>query len=262
MSPWPPSTKAETDSTETPASWARNVRKRGGIEYSGHAHDAVLWEAADLEGALDHGVERVGDDKQDAVWGQSGCFGDDGGHDSHVREQQIVPAHPRAPGDAGGDDDDVGTGCLLVAVCPDHRGVGTQDGAGLQHVERLALREALDDVYQNHVGGAAVVDALCGGGADVASSDHGYFGSHVVFLFAAVHAIARAGDTSGITAPAHILISRLRSGQDFAVGGRLIACETEPVPGVCTPLRCGCESARSAAGASGVRSDPCPKPAR
>src|SRR5208282_2295010 len=39
----------------------------GGVEYSGHSNDALARKAAELVGGLRHGVERIGDDDEDAV---------------------------------------------------------------------------------------------------------------------------------------------------------------------------------------------------
>ena len=53
-------------------------------------------------------------------------------------------------------------------MLPVIRGVGAYDGAGFQHIQGLTLGQVFDDVDQHHVGVARFVDALGGGGADVA----------------------------------------------------------------------------------------------
>ncbi len=49
----------------------------------------------------------------------------------------------------------------------------TDDGRRLGEVEALALRQALDDVHQDHVGQAGLRDALGGRGAHIAGADDG-----------------------------------------------------------------------------------------
>jgi hypothetical protein len=44
----------------------------------------------------------------------------------------------------------------------------------------LALGQVLDDVYQDHVGVAQLVDPLGGRGSNVSGSYYGYFASHLV----------------------------------------------------------------------------------
>ena len=106
-------------------------------------------------------------------------FANDAADDSHVGEEKIVAAHAGTAGYAGGDDNEVGAGGLFVAVGAGDQGVGADDGAGLEHVEGLALGKVFDDVDEDDVGVAEFVDALGGGGADVAGAYDGYFLSHV-----------------------------------------------------------------------------------
>ncbi len=48
-----------------------------------------------------------------------------------------------------------------------------EDGRSLGQVERLALRQALHDVDEHHIGQASLRDALRSGRADVAGADDG-----------------------------------------------------------------------------------------
>ena len=73
----------------------------------------------------------------------------------------------------GGHDDDVGAGRVGVVVRPAHAHVVADDRRGLGEVERLALRQALDDVDEHDVGEPGLRDALGGGGADVPCADDG-----------------------------------------------------------------------------------------
>ena len=96
---------------------------------------------------------------------------DDGLHDAGVLRQQVVAAHARLARQAGGDDDHVGPGRLVVVVRPDDPRVVADDRRGLGEVEALALGQALDDVHEDHVGETRLGDALRGGGADVPGAD-------------------------------------------------------------------------------------------
>ena len=72
-------------------------------------------------------------------------------HDLVVGVQQIVAAHAGFAGDAGGDDDDVGVGRVLIVVGASDVGVALFDGHGFEQVEALALRHTLDDVDEDDV---------------------------------------------------------------------------------------------------------------
>ena len=67
VSPWPPSTKAVTFSTETRSSWAMKVRKRAESSTPGHPDHSLVGEPRLLPRQLRHGVERVGDQDQDGT---------------------------------------------------------------------------------------------------------------------------------------------------------------------------------------------------
>ena len=94
---------------------------------------------------------------------------------------------PGLRGETRGDDDDVGAGGLVVAVRPDHVRLVADHRAGLVQVERLALRQALDDVHEHHVGVVALCKPLCGGGADVAGADYSDLPSHRTTPFLSLH---------------------------------------------------------------------------
>ena len=72
-------------------------------------------------------------------------------HHLEVDAEQIVAAHARLAGDAGGDDDDVGAGDVGIIVGALELRVEAFDRAALREIERLALRHALDDVEQDDV---------------------------------------------------------------------------------------------------------------
>ena len=98
---------------------------------------------------------------------------DDGADDPGVLGQQVVAAHARLAGQAGGDHDDVRAGRVGVVVRAGDPGVVADDRGGLGQVEALALRQPLDDVDQDDVGEAGLGDALRGRRADVAGTDDG-----------------------------------------------------------------------------------------
>ena len=88
----------------------------GAIQHAGHADDAVLAELGDPEGGLRHGVERIGDDDDDAVGRVLGNLLGGGPDDFVVGHQQIVAAHAGLAGKPGGDDGDIGIRGGLVIV--------------------------------------------------------------------------------------------------------------------------------------------------
>ena len=95
-----------------------------------------------------------------------------------VGVEEVVAAHPRLAGDAGGDDDDVGPGGVLVVVRPEDARVGALDRRRLHDVEALALGHALDDVDEDDVGQLAVGDPLRQRRPHVPGPDHGDFPVH------------------------------------------------------------------------------------
>src|SRR5208283_1699433 len=99
----------------------------GGIEYTGHADDALTRKAADFVGGLGHGVERVRDDYEDAVRRVVHDLADHVGHN-------------------------VGVGGVGIVVGTDDRRIAFLDRHGLQQVETFALRDAFNDVDENDIG--------------------------------------------------------------------------------------------------------------
>src|SRR5207237_1505501 len=97
--------------------------------------------------------------------------------DLGVLEQQVIARHAGLAREPGRDDDDVRARRLLVAVAAHQRRVVPVDGPGLGEVERLALRDTLDDVHQHDVTQLLLHRVLGDGGADVASAHHGDLGT-------------------------------------------------------------------------------------
>ena len=65
---------------------------------------------------LRHGVERVGDDDEDAVRRMLHHLADYVAHDFEVGVQKVIAAHSRLAWNSRGDDDNVGLGCVGVVV--------------------------------------------------------------------------------------------------------------------------------------------------
>ena len=144
VSPWPPSTKAVTSSTETLNSSARKWRKRALVEHAGHADDHVVRQAGEFAQRPDHRVERVGDADDEGVRAR-GCLMPS---PTAFITLRLMPSRssrlmPGLRGDAGGDDADVGAGDVGIVVGALELRVEAVDRAGLGEVERLALRARL-----------------------------------------------------------------------------------------------------------------------
>src|SRR5262249_25583314 len=97
-----------------------------------------------------------------------------GADDRLVRGDEIVTAHAGRAGAPGGDDDDVRSRSLLVAVRPDDRRLEAEHGACLIEVERLPLGQVVDDVDEDDVGVVAACKLLRDRGAHVPCADHGH----------------------------------------------------------------------------------------
>jgi hypothetical protein len=110
------------------------------IQDAGHADDLVLREPGHLLHQGDHGVERVRDDDDErlrrVLLERLGDRLDDLGVDA----DEVVAAHARLAGDAGGHDADIGTAQVGVVVAALDLDVEALDGPGGRQVERLALR--------------------------------------------------------------------------------------------------------------------------
>src|SRR5262249_39113825 len=87
-----------------------------GIEHPGHADHAIAGELAELVRRLGHGVERVGNDDEDAVGRVDHHLGDHVLHDLEIGVEQVVAAHARLARDAGGDHHNVRVGRVGVVV--------------------------------------------------------------------------------------------------------------------------------------------------
>jgi hypothetical protein len=146
----------------------------GGVEDAGHADDALLGELRLLVHDVAHGIQRVADADEHGVRGAAGDLAGDAADDLAVDLDELVARGELAGDgvllarDAGGDDDDVGVGGLVVAVGADELEVEAHDRRRLGEVEGLALRKARDDVDEDDVPEVLLGGPVGGGRPDVA----------------------------------------------------------------------------------------------
>jgi hypothetical protein len=102
----------------------------------------------------------------------------DGVHNAGVDLQQVVTTHPRFARGAGGHDDAVRARNVLYLGRSDYAYVDAEDRRRLQHVERLPLRQAVDNVVEDDIAEAAQKAQMGTGGADITGADERDFFSH------------------------------------------------------------------------------------
>ena len=97
----------------------------------------------------------------------------DGPHDPGVGGQKIVAAHARLAGNAGRDHHDVAAGRVVVVGRAGDAGVKTHDRAGLEKIERLALGHVLGlgNIQEHDVAQFGSRTPMRGGRPDVACPD-------------------------------------------------------------------------------------------
>ena len=171
VSPWPPSTKAETSSTETFISSARKWRKRALSSTPAMPMTLLCgrpqnWRSAQtiassgLVMQIDERVRRIG---LDALA--------DRRHHFQIDAEKIVAAHAGLARHAGGDDHDIGAFDVGIGIRALELGVEAFDRTGLREVERLALRQAFDDVEEHDVAQLFEADQMRERAADLAAAD-------------------------------------------------------------------------------------------
>jgi hypothetical protein len=106
------------------------------IEHSGHPDDALARKSAHFVGGLGHGVERVGNDDEDAIGRHLYDLAHHIFHDVVVGIEQVVAAHARLARDAGGNHHDVGICRIGIVVRADHIGIPLLDRHGLSPAAR------------------------------------------------------------------------------------------------------------------------------
>ena len=166
-------------STETSSGLGQKRPVAGGVEHAGHAQHPLAGEAAGLHRDVAHHVEGIGDDHDDGLRRDPGDLLRHRAHDAGVGLDQVVPAHPRLPGDPGRNDEHVRASGLVVAVAADDPGVEALDGSRLPLVEPLALRHAVHDVHHDHGPGEIFFgQPLRRSRSDVSRPDHRNFSQH------------------------------------------------------------------------------------
>jgi len=99
-------------------------------------------------------------------------------HDLHVRGEQVVPAHPRLPGDAGRHDNDVRVRRIRVTVRPDDPGIVALNGGRFRQIEGLALRNPLHDIDEADIAQRLLRETLGRRGTHIPGADHRNFFLH------------------------------------------------------------------------------------
>ena len=134
------------------------------------------------EGGLRHGVERVGDDDEDASRATAAttfCTTSDMILKLVCsRSSRLMPGLRGMPA-VMTTMSELARGRVVVGAGDVH--VALLDGHGFEQVERLALRHAFDDVDQHDVGQFLGRDPVCGSGAHVAGAYDADFLPHVDF---------------------------------------------------------------------------------
>jgi hypothetical protein len=116
------------------------------IEHAGHAHDHVVGQTRKFAQRPHHRIQRIGDADHERIRRVRLDALADRLHHFEVDAEQIIAAHAGLAGDAGRDDDHVGTRDVGIVIGALERGIEAFDGAALGEIERLALRHAFDDV--------------------------------------------------------------------------------------------------------------------
>ena len=121
------------------------------IEDAGHADHHMVWKAGKFAQGPYHRVERVGDADDKCVW-RVGCDAfTDRLHHLQVDAKQIVAAHARLARDASGDDDDVSACDIGIIIGARDCGVEAFNRTALRQIQRLALRNAFNNVEKDDV---------------------------------------------------------------------------------------------------------------
>ena len=141
------------------------------VQNAGHADDLAVGQARGVAQDLNHGVQRVGDADDEGVGRVLLDARTHGLHDRGVDADQVVAAHARLAGDAGGDDADIGATDGGVAVRALHVGIKAFDGARFSDVQGLALGNAVDDVEKHYVAQFLEADQMGQRAPDVTGAD-------------------------------------------------------------------------------------------
>ena len=84
------------------------MTEAGRVEDTGHADDLVVGQPAGVAQHHDHGIQGIGNADDEGLGAVLLDALADGLHDLGIDADQVVAAHARLAGDAGGNDDHVG----------------------------------------------------------------------------------------------------------------------------------------------------------
>ncbi len=121
------------------------------VEDARHADHALLGQAGPLLHERHHGVERVGEDDHERGRRIGLDVVGDRAHDLRVDAEEIVPAHAGLARHPGRHDADVGAADVGVVIRTPEVDVVALDRPRLEEIERLPLRQPLDDVEEDDV---------------------------------------------------------------------------------------------------------------
>ena len=153
------------------------------VEHAGHPDHALSRKFGQTIERLRHGVERIGDRDDNALWTMLDDIWRDAIHDLEVVAHEVIAAHARLPRLSGRDDDDIGPGRGGPVVAADDAGIGPKDRTGLVHVERDACCLLVRDVDDDDVGQFLLCDGTRHRRTNVAgAADHRDFVFHELFL--------------------------------------------------------------------------------
>ena len=164
-------------STETFSSMPINAAEARGIEHSCHADNASLREIAHAVRGLDHRIQWIADDNDDAVRRVLHDLLGDALDDVVVRLQEIVAAHAGLARNACRDHHDVRICRVPVFVRARYAGVVAFNGCGLCQIQSLALRDPGNDIHQDNVSELLVHNALGCSRTNVARANNRYLAS-------------------------------------------------------------------------------------
>ena len=146
----------------------------GGVQHPGHPDHALPGEAGDFLGDPAHHVQRVGNHDDDGARRMPPDLLAYRFHDFDIGPYQVVAAHPRLPGDAGGDDKEIAASGHPVVIGSHDSRVEPLDRSRFPLVQPLALRDSVDDVHQHDLAAELLLgDALRHGRAHVPGAHNG-----------------------------------------------------------------------------------------
>ena len=172
------------------------------------------------------------------------------------RSSRLMPGFPRH---AGGDDDHVGAGDRLVARGTGELRIEALDRRGLGDIERLALRNTVDDVEQHDVAELLQTGQEGERAADLTRADQcDLVPRHPVSLYVKCSVRPRSVPSLLLPLGKVFKLSRLRSGAFCGFRARQVSVRSAAVPRR-SPDRRPSASRRAARRCAGTRTPRCPR---